>query len=704
MAKPTTPTRKALGDAGPTIDILSYYYLLREKWWVFALCLAVTCGAAAAYILRTQPVYASTAVVQVEQKSANVVTFKDVLPEEYKNIEDIKTVEGALSSDSLMHRVLKKNQLVETPEFQAPKGQPAYTESQLIDIMQAKASVKLRRGTRLIDITVEDPSPERAAKLAGSVVVEYIRSDVEQKSKVAGFSSEVLLKQAEELKQKLHKSETKLQDYREQQGTVSLEEKQNILSDKLKELNKQIQEAKGNRIKLESDLPMLKRAATMPIDELFSVESIGKSPELLDQQKLLNLKDGEFAQIKKRYLELHPKYMQAENEVKELRKSMEETGRKVAARLINTFESSRETENKLVEALQEQEKMGLELSRVAIPYGALQREAAADRALFESVLARVKETKVTEEIEKSNIRVISEPVPSKWPSKPLKTRTLAAAIAAGIVLGFIVLLLIQAFDTSLRSVDQAEKTLELAALAAVPEAKGKVRRSPLVLVDHPAGREAESFRCLRTSLSLRPGGAPRSVLFTSAVPAEGKSYCSANYAVSLAQQGLKTLLIDADLRRPGLGNIFPKLKDAKGLSEILNGTGKLDDSCHDTGIEKLSLMPAGSKIGSPAELLGSAAFRELLDAALAKYDRVVLDTAPINAVSDTLLLGKAVDAVAFVVRSRKTPARAINRALHLLEKAEALPAGFILNRLPSRLANYYYYDEGSYSSAGVYGT
>lgn len=348
--------------------------------------------------------------------------------------------------------------------------------------------------------------------------------------------------------------------------------------------------------------------------------------------------------------------------------------------------------------------MGLELSRVAIPYGALQREATADRALFESVLTRVKETKVTEEIEKSNIRIISEPVPSKWPSKPRRLRTLAAAIAAGIVLGFVALVLIHAFDTSLRSVDQAEKTLDLPSLAAVPEAKGKVRHSPLVLVDHPAGREAESFRCLRTSLSLRPGGAPRSILFTSAVPAEGKSYCSANYAVSLAQQGLTTLLIDADLRRPGLGNLFPKLKDAAGLSEVLSDKSKFHEACHETGVFKLSLMPAGAKIGTPAELLSSAAFRELLETALSKYDRVVLDTAPINAVSDTLLLGKAVDAVAFVVRSRKTPARALNRALHLLEKAEALPAGFILNRLPSRLANYYYYDEGSYSSAGVYGT
>ena len=704
MSKPPAPTRKALGDAGPTIDILSYYYLLREKWWVFALCLALTCAGAVVYILRTQPVFASTAVVQVEQKATTAVAFKDVLPEEYKNIEDIKTVEGALSSDSLMHRVLKKNKLVETPEFQVPAGDPLLMESQLIDIMQAKADIKLRRGTRLIDITIEDPSPERAARLAKSVVEEYIRSDVEQKSKVAGFSSEVLLKQAEELKQKLHRSEHALQDYREQQGTVSLEEKQNILADKLKELNKQIQEAKGNRIKLESDMPILRRAATMAIDELFSVESIGKAPELLEQQRLLNMKDGEFAQIKKRYLELHPKYMQSENEVKELRKSMEETGRKVAARLINTFEASRETEIKLQEALQEQEKMGLELSRVAIPYGALQREAAADRALFESVLARVKETKVTEEIEKSNIRIVSEPVPSKWPSKPRKARTIAAAIAAGIVLGFVVLVLIQAFDTTLRSVDQAEKVLELPALAAVPEAKGKVRRSTLVLVDHPAGREAESFRCLRTSLSLMPGGAPRSVLFTSAVPAEGKSYCSANYALALAQQGLNTLLVDADLRRPGLGNVFPKLKEATGLSELLSGKGKLDEACHETGVEKLSLMPAGAKIGTPAELLGSAAFREFLEAALAKYDRVVLDTAPINAVSDTLLLAKTIDAVAFVVRSRKTPARAINRALHLLEKAEALPAGFILNRLPSRLANYYYYDEGSYSSAGVYGT
>jgi polysaccharide biosynthesis transport protein len=700
-------------DTSPmVIDLLSWYYLVREKIWIIALGVALAAGGTFAYLSVTPKTYTATCVVQLDQESQKTVTkataskVEESNSEDYRTVEALKTVEGALNSRSLMLRVVRKNRLEETPEFQVAPGAKKFTDTDYADIMERKVEIKLRRGTRLIDIAVDDTDPKQAAKLAESIVTEYVRLNAEQKSEATRISNEALFTQADEIRKRLEKGELALQEYREKYATMSLEEKQNLTIEKLKELNKQLQEARSQRIKLEAELPLLKKAATLPPDELLALDSVSKSRAIEEVTKMIAMKESEFGEIKERYLELHPKYQQVVGQLADLRSSIEGTARKVAAAQVNAIDQARSAEEQLIAALKEQESMGVELSRNTLPYNTLLRDTQADRLLYDAVAQRVKEIQLTQEGEKTNVRVIEAPDVPVDPSKPRKYRILAVALMIGGGLPMLGIFLSQAFNTTLRSVDEGEKTLDLPSLSAVPQAKGRAAKSTLVLVDEPAGREAEAFRCLRTSLSLLGNGAQsgQSVLITSAVPAEGKSYCAANYAVSLAQQGLRTLILDADLRRPGLRQYFSIDKNAPGVSEVLTFKATFDQACHESGIDKLTIMPAGTKGVNPAELLGSDRFQELLKDASGKFDRVVIDTAPVNAVSDTLLIVDKVDSVVLVVRARKTPSRILLRAMHLLELANARPVGFVLNRLPSRLANYYYYDEGSYSSAGVYGT
>lgn len=697
---------KSAAEAAPSIDLLAWYHLLREKLWFIALCVALALAAGAAYLYITPKTYTSTAVVQVEQEATNIVNIQDVTREDLKSLEAVKTVEGALTSRSLMLRVVRANGLDREAGFYGDgKSLAALTDAQLISGLANRVDIKLRRGTRLIDISVTDTEAERAARLARSFVDESIRFGAEQKSTATGSVNAMLMKQAEELKARLAKSEQALQDYREQHGTVSLEEKQNITADKLKEINKALQEARGDRIRLEADLPKLRQMGTLPVEELLAIQGVAKAVDVIDTQKLITAKESEFAQIKKRYLELHPRYIEAKEQTRDLRQALERTARKVGSTLANSVEAGRQTETMLEQALQEQDRLGLELSRVAIPYNALLRDRETDRILLDNVIARVKETSFTGGIDKTNIRLIEDPVVPRWPSKPQKPRILAMALLAGLLGSLTWLFLRQAFDRSLRSVDQAESVLGLSLLAAVPEVKRvRGKDAGLVLLAAPASREAEAFRCLRTSLSLLPEGNPKSILFTSAIPGEGKSFCAANCAVALAQQGLRVLLVDADLRRPGLSTLFATPKDAPGLSDVLAGKRPLGEAIRETEIPKLSLLPAGGANQSPAELLSGDRFPELITEMLGQYDRLVLDTAPINAVSDTLLFVDRVDATVFVVRARRTTARLAHRALRLMDQAGSHPAGFILNRLPHSLARYYYYDVGSYGSAGVYGT
>jgi succinoglycan biosynthesis transport protein ExoP len=374
--------------------------------------------------------------------------------------------------------------------------------------------------------------------------------------------------------------------------------------------------------------------------------------------------------------------------------------------VIKSYEAAKNTEAKLAAALQEQEQAALELNKIAVPYNALVREVETDRALYESVLTRMKVTNVAKGIWENNIRVIQSPMVAAKPVKPSKLKILALALLAGFVAGCGLVFGIDRADSSVRSIDQVETISGLSVLTSVPESKRKDLDKESVLTSDPASYEAEAFRSLRTALSfLGPEKERKTVLFTSANPAEGKSYCSLNYAVALAHTGLRTLLIDADLRRPNLSKALSVDSKAQGLTDCLSRHAGVVDCCKPTAIENLFLLPAGQRASKPAELLACGDFAGLLKEAALHFDRIVLDSAPVNAVSDTQLIAKDAQSVCFVVRAVKTPARAVIRACSLLAQAGSSPDGIVFNRLPRRSRDRYYFAQyaGEYARAGAYG-
>lgn len=232
-------------------------------------------------------------------------------------------------------------------------------------------------------------------------------------------------------------------------------------------------------------------------------------------------------------------------------------------------------------------------------------------------------------------------------------------------------------------------------------------KADLPVISDAKGALAESFRSLRSSLSLLGREElRRTFLFTSALPSEGKTFTCSNYAITCAQLGVTTLLIDADLRKPAISRLFFNESKKPGLSDCLAGHATLDEAICTSEIEKLSILPAGSLAPNPAELLASSEFSHLLEQALQKYDRIVIDTAPINAVSDTLILTPHVQSICLVVRAAYTPRAAVQRALKMLADIKCRPVGTILNRLPHGhgAGYYYYYYTGEYGSKGVYGS
>lgn len=620
-----------------SLNISEILHSLHEKMWIIAGCVFFAILLGGVYILRSETIYASTTTVQVEQEEQRVVKIENVIQQDLKNTELVRTIEQNLASRALLRRVVESLGLIGNKDFLSPlSGGKKRTIGQVLDSFSPMMSVSLRRGTRLIDVTVEHPDPKMAQNLSSEIVHQYILMSMEQRSETSFVAAEFLQREEKRLREKMIHSEQLLQEYKEKTQLVSLEESQNIIVERLKELNKQLTEA-----------------------------------------------EAELTALVERYKHKHPKMVQARSNVEMLRANLER-----------------------------QEKKALELNKQSIEYKALSRVAEADRALHENVLRRLQEMQVASGVTRSEIRIVEPAMIPENPIKPRKSLIMALAFGGGLFAGLGLVLTLHYIDNTIKTVDQAEKTFGLPVIGAIPLSKSiKQPKDGLLSQSDQKCAVAESFRTLRANVALLGRQSERkSFIFTSAVPGEGKSFSCANFAIVSAQKGIKTLLIDADLRRPSMLGVWnmEEEKNQPGITDFLVGEASLEQAVCKTGVENLSLLRSGRLAPNPAEILTDKWFRDLLDKATKAFDRVIVDTAPINAVSDTLLMVHHVSTVIMVVHAGKTPVNATSRALGSLARIGVKPAGLVVNRLPSRsgmgYSYYYYYShhEG-YGKEGVYG-
>ncbi len=684
-------------------DLRALFYALREKVWLLAAITAIGVAAAMIYLARSPKIYAATTTVQVEEERQRLVRADSRALDDRATEEALKTIAQNLENPALMLRLARHPELAEDADFRA-QVDGIESDMRLQKILAGKLSVKFRPGTRLMDITVEDESPALAQKIARLVVSEFVGERAETGAQVSQGAHEFLRQEAERLQQTLAKSEQALQLYKEKHQAVSLEDKQNIVVERLKELNTKVTTAKAERLKIEADRAQLQLLAGEPPARLLALPSVAGTAEVVEVLRKIGEKEAELATLSRRYKAEHPKYLEAASALSELKASQDQAILKAVSLLDTAFEAAKATESKLGEALRGQEAIALELSQMAIPYKALARDVEADRTLYESVVAQLKETDVAQGVSRYAIRIASPALLPERPVKPSRLLVLLLGTVGSLTLGLSGVLAAHVLDSSCKTIDQTERLLEIPSLAAIPK-QGRGVLAGSILIEKPHSALAESFRTLRTSLRMAErDGAGKVLIFASAIPGEGKTFCAINCAVAFAQQGLRTLLIDADLRLPSIERILLKSHEAPGVSDLLLGRAHLGQAVHLSGIKNLSLLPAGKRVRNLAELFSRSELPAFLHRVSGDFDRVVIDTAPVHAVSDTLLLAPHAGAVCLVVRAGVTPGHAVLRALEKLRESGARIAGFVLNALPTAHGGYYYhYQVPGYGTDEVYG-
>ncbi|MBK7999305.1 MAG: polysaccharide biosynthesis tyrosine autokinase [Verrucomicrobia bacterium] len=703
--RPNQRSSPSQTEVAPPIDFRMLYYALRERTWVIAMFFLVAALATTAYLMRAPKVYEAKLILQVEQEEQKILNIQRVQQEDPNTLEFLKTVEQTLQSRTLFERVLDTNNLATNERFAKPQpGEPPLSREQLVSRLAKLVEVKLRKGSRLIDVNVEHTDPELAARIANSLVDQFLGQNNEYSSSTADLAFSFLRNEEKRLKAKLEQSERAMQEYKEETKSVSLEDRQNVVVEKLKELNQRVTEAKSTRITTETAYNQAQSLGSNVVALMF-LPAVTADPTVADIRSNIGKLESELANLRQRYKEKHPRYIQVASQLAEWKNSLTNAILNIPEGIRSRFESAKAAEVALENALREQETAALELNKRSLVYNKLAREVDSDRTLYESVLNRIKETTLTREIKPSKIRVVQQAQVPELPIKPNKIKVALLGLFAGLGGGVILALFLSSLDRSLKTVDQTEEFLGVPVVSAIPKFTGAPKgKRKLINSDDADSCEAEAFRTLRTALSMLGRKDERRVsLFTSAVPSEGKTFCSVNYAISLAQQGLRTLIIDCDIRRPMVENtLVANNKRGFGLTDYLTGQKDFKTVIHATETENFFYIPAGTHTPNPAELLAQTGIDGLIDEALLHFDRVIVDSAPVHAVSDTLLVLNRIQTLCLVVKSGFTPRNSVLRAVQMLKEAGAPLAGTILNQIPrSRGGSGYYYD--SYYSYGYYG-
>lgn len=662
--------------------------ILIERAWLGGLV------AAAVFLLfffqarRQIPYYRSTATLLVEAQIPKILNYQDILAYNTRNLEYFNTHINALHSRKMMAQALERSGLAKDPRFL-----PGKTLEEQAEAAQGFVAITAVEKTRMINIDVEHPDPQTASDLANALAQAYIQQDLDNRMGASMQAIDWLRERSEEYREKLEKGLLELQEYREKTGSVSLEEDQNIVIEKLKALNAALTAAQTERIQAETMWKAVQTQidAGVPMPQIAAVlnDAIVQSAlqKMQDQQRVA-------AGLQQRYREQHPDLQQAVELEQKLQKQFEGACGDALHALKSRYEMLAEREKNLQAALADQEKAAFELDRKLVRYNELKRNIEADQEIQQAVIARMKEASVSESLPTDVIRLAEEARPAKAPFRPRLGQAMARGAAFGLILGLAAIFVFYYADHRFRRNEEVERLLGIPVLATIPLIGDRtVPARGMVAHLKQTSEVAESFRTLRASLLLKEEiRNARVLMITSAGPGEGKSLVSANLAISLAQDGRKTLLVGADLRRPVLSKIFGADPDSAGLAEVLKGEIPWPEALLRQDVANLDVMGSGLVPSHPSELLGRKQLADFLRAARGAYQHVILDAPPVLGVSDSLVLLPNADGVLFVVRYGATHSMGASHAVLKLQGSGTPCLGCIMNGVNlNSVANYYYY-------------
>jgi polysaccharide biosynthesis transport protein len=672
----------------------------------------------------TTPMYRATAQLVIEEDTPGLGTPTDIAQSQILQDSDLyfNTQHRVLRSRDLGRRVVGKLDLHQVPEFngQGPKQtalqigiakvkaavrkpfdgllgtQPSRVaveprhadesaaEAGYVDAMLGRIQVDPIRGSHLVDVSFVAADPVFAARAANTIVGEYVAANLELKVGDLSKQLEWLVAEVGRQQQLVLASERKLSEYRETQDAGALANNQNIVVSRLNQLDEAVIKARTTRIEKQEVWNQVQRAGENR--DVLAVIIQGPSIQALRTQ-VTDLQ-RQRAALAERYGELHPERKKNITDLANAERQYADALSKAASGAKGEYEAAMAQERSLTRELDAQKTATTSLNRKGINYSVLEREAETYRNIYNAMLQRERELRVIANSRTNNVRIVDPAEPPGGPFTPDHRSDSIYAILFGLVISCALAFGLDYLDDTVKTPEDITRRLRLRFLGLVPAVRGD--RNPMLSgpVPHDFG---EAFRALRTSLvGLAAHNGPKVLAVTSAQPLEGKTTTAVNVAMALAVGGSRVLLIDADMRRPNVHKALRMAND-RGLSTLLAGQARMREVVQRTHDPNLLVIAAGRTPANPSELLASDRMRALVDGLESgPFDWVIIDTPPVLAVTDAVIVAPLVSGVMFVIGADMTRWRLAQRAVEMLHSANPRAVAAVLNKVDFARNRYYY--------------
>jgi succinoglycan biosynthesis transport protein ExoP len=722
------------------IHLKDYLRVILKRKWIISTFLVIVVTLAILSSLKKEPFYRAAVRLSIERQNANVVLFPNMAfpfwdPDYYQTQYTI------LRSRPLAERVINKLRLQESPEFKAsprrgfnfdmrtsvfwllkklnpvklfgkssgakgaikPNNPEGNGISQaLVNSFIGRLGVSPMKDTKMVvDLSFTGRYPHIIAQIANAIAEEYINMTMEAKIEAAQKMMRKLNEQLAQQKRKVEESEIALQKYKEKKNIVSLEERQNIVVQRLSQLNALVTGAKTERIAIETRYKELKKLSNQP-------EMIESLPSILSNAMIQQLKTDyvalqrNYSQLSKKYGAKHPKMMELRSQIGLMKSKIALEVKKNVSSLMTEYKVTQSKEATLTEALENQKKEALELNRKAIDYKILERDAESNRQMYNILITKMKEVDLSNDLKSTKIRVIDPAQIPRSPIGPKRGFNILFAAFIGLGLGMALAFFLEYIDTSMKTPEDI-KRIQIPYMGFIPKFHSN-NHLELIVQEDPKSLISEAYRTLRTGILFSGSKpSPQFIQVTSAGPQEGKTITAANVATVMAQSGSRVLIVDCDMRKPRIHEIFG-IPNTRGLSDLLLDGEEGSSYIKKTKVPNLDLITCGTIPTNPSELLSSKMMQRLLTLFGERYDRIIMDSPPVLAVADSIVLSRLVEGIILVVGAGASSRNGVTRAVELLKEVNARFCGAVLNNLNVEKERYYYsrYYYYNYGKHGYY--
>lgn len=686
----------------PQKGIKDYLLVLRERIWYVLIGFLLVFSLAIVVTVKQTEIFRATASMQVMRQEARIIDMTGPTGEEQQiqSTEDFNTQVQILQSVRMAERVADRITGDERTRFMAPYEQGGAGDPlSPVEVLLKNREVAPRRMSLVVGVSYSHPDNEIAARVANYFAEEFIDYNLRQRIQDSMKNVEDLRVRAEQQRQKVEEIENRLADYREETGTVSFDETRDVATDKLRTLSQMATEKERAFNETETTYLAMReyQEEGRPLTDFSHIASQSHVSDLVAQR---SAKRVQVANLAERYRDLHPQMIQARQALNQVEEELELAVESAVSKLVSNYNAQRRNLERIQQDRAEQEEELLRLRRLAVGFEEIRRESEVQQSIYKYLVSRMRDTTIAGGIESPTARIIDTASPPVNPVVPNIPMNLAVGILGGLGLGFGVAFFVAFIDDRVKTAFDIENVLGLTLLGIIPEIKKLSPTQKAKVVSNEEDRQGgEAFRTLHSSLKLNNESKfAQSLLVTSSLPGEGKSFVSTNLGLTFSAHGERTLIIDCDLRMPNVHKSL-EIENKKGLIDICVHEVPFEDVIQKNVFENCDVITTGGRAKNPTQILSSKNFERVVAEARKRYDRIIFDTPPLAAVSDALIILPLVDGVLFAIKFNKVKRDAAKHNARRLLESNVPVFGAVLNSLSLSVSGYYYaqyYDKSYY--------